>query len=147
MTACPQTTRYLTSYRLKMFNSASKSELIGTTGAARMRVDHQLPRGLENRRWTQALPVLDVKLSIHVLELAVLLHHECRFFRLRHDPHFISDALHLAITPRAGSSHFRCRRDRLSQFQICSMHKPTASRATAAANHESTTEGLHRRVS
>jgi hypothetical protein len=48
-----------------MLNSSSKSEFIASAGAAPMCIDRHLPRRFEDRRRTQALPVLDVERPVH----------------------------------------------------------------------------------
>src|ERR1039457_1458892 len=76
ITACPPTMRYLTPFSLKMLNSSSKSEFIASSGAAPMCIDRHLPRRLEDRLCTQALPVLDVEGPVHPGNSPVSFHRE-----------------------------------------------------------------------
>src|SRR5450759_2432812 len=72
------TMRYLTPVSLKMPNSSSKSEFIASAGAAPMCIDRHLPRRVEDRLRTQALPVLDVERAVHPGNAPVPFHHEYR---------------------------------------------------------------------
>ena len=56
----------------------SKSEFIASAGAAPMCLHRHLPRRLEDRIHTQALPVLDVERPVHPGNSPVPFHHECR---------------------------------------------------------------------
>ena len=84
--------RYLTLFSLKMLKSSSKSEFIALAGATPMRIDRHLPRGLEDRIRTQALPVLYVERPVHFGNPAVSLHHEYR-------PRLFRTSIHKVIVP------------------------------------------------
>jgi len=66
-----------------MFNSSSKSEVIGGAAMARVCIYHHLPRGFKYcvRPWS--LPVLDIESSIHRGESPETFHDKTRadFFR------------------------------------------------------------------
>jgi hypothetical protein len=79
--------RYLKLFSLKMLNSSSKSEFIASAGAAPMCIDRHLPRRLEDRLRTQALPVLDVERTVHPGNSPVPFHHEYRSRLFRSSVH------------------------------------------------------------
>ena len=73
----PPKMRYLTPFSLKMLSSSSKPEFIASAGAAPMCIDRHVPRRVEDRLRTQALPVLNVERLVHRGNSPVPFHHEC----------------------------------------------------------------------
>lgn len=66
------------SCQLKMLNSSSKPECIGTARPLRMNVDHHLPRRFEDGCRAEALPILYVELAVQFAQPPVTLHDETR---------------------------------------------------------------------
>ena len=100
ITASPPTMRDLTSLRLKIFNSSSKSEFIGNAGNGSIALRRPTAMPLEVASGPEELPIFDVERAVHFRQTTVAFHDEgCRC--LLHKRALIYSSFILAPSDRA----------------------------------------------